>query len=87
MGAADKNTMFSTVSWLLALSAGGIGYVVTQRVASTWPWLERPGPVIVIASLGIMLSLVAAYVTLLYGGYANQNWDPANAIAPQTSLG
>jgi MFS family permease len=81
MGGTDKNTMIVTVSWLLGLAAGAIGYVVPHVIGSTAARLENPLRIAAVSALGLLLSLVAAYVALLYAGYANRNWAQADMIA------
>jgi hypothetical protein len=84
VGAADKNTMVTVASWLLGLSAAIIGYIVTQRVNANSPGvLTEPEKVIFYALLGIVISLVAGYVAILYGGYSNRNWAAADYIAEE----
>ena len=84
VGAADKNTMVTVASWLLGLSAAIIGYIVTQRVNANSPGvLTEPEKVIFYALLGIVISLVAGYVAILYAGYSNRNWAAADYIAEQ----
>jgi hypothetical protein len=83
MGGTDKNTMITTVSWLLAFAATAIGYIVTgpQMNGSTSPWLSHHGRVTVVSLLGILVSGVAGYLVLLYAGYSNRNWAKADDIA------
>lgn len=76
-GTADKNTMVTVVSWLLGLSAAIIGYIVTNLPLSTSPLSKG----MYLALLGVVISGVAAYVSLLYGGYSNWNWALADTIA------
>ena len=71
VGGADKNWMIQIVTWLLGLSAVIIGFQATGD-------LEDP---CVAAMFGILVSLVAAYVALLYGAYAAWNWALADEIA------
>jgi hypothetical protein len=81
MGGTDKNTIITTVSWLLGLTATAIGYIVTQLISSTPPRLQHPGKMMVVSLLGLVISGLAGYLTLLYGGYANRNWAKADQIA------
>lgn len=83
MGGTDKNTMITTVSWLLAFAATAIGYIVTdpQMIASAAPRLAHPGRMMVVSLLGVLVSAVAGYLALLYAGYSNRNWAKADDIA------
>jgi hypothetical protein len=83
MGGNDKNTMITTVSWLLAFSATAIGFLVTdpQMIASSAPRLPHPHRMMVVSLLGVLVSTLAGYLALLYGGYSNRNWAKADRIA------
>ena len=83
MGGTDKNTMITTVSWLLAFGATAIGYMVTnsQMIAPTIPRVQQPGRMMVVSLLGIFVSVIAWYLAILYGGYSNRNWAKADEIA------
>jgi hypothetical protein len=83
MGGTDKNTMITTVSWLLAFAATAIGYIVTnsQMIGPTSPRVQHPGRMIVVSLIGIFVSVVAWYLAILYGGYSNRNWAKADEIA------
>ncbi len=81
VGGADKNTMVTVVSLLLGFSATIIGYIVTQLVSFDPLVLAQPLKAIWLALLGFIISLLAAYMALLYGGYANRNWAKAAEIA------
>ena len=71
VGGADKDKMIQIVTWLLGFSAIIIGFHATGD-------LEHPR---VAAIFGILVSLAAAYVALLYGAYAAWNWALADEIA------
>ena len=79
IGGADKDRMVTIATWLLAFSAGIIGYVVTH--------LDKIGTdarqMGLLAGLGILVSLAASFVVLLYGAYANWNWANADEIAAE----
>lgn len=83
MGGTDKNTMITTVSWLLAFAATAIGYIVTdsQMIATTSPRIQSPGRLMAVSLLGIFVSVAAEYLAILYGGYSNRNWAKADEIA------
>lgn len=83
MGGIDKNTMITTVSWLLAFAATAIGYIVTDThmIGPTSPRVQHPGRMMVISLLGVLVSVVAGYLAILYGGYSNRNWAKADEIA------
>ena len=74
MGAKDKNTMVSVQSMLMPVQAAIVGYVALG--------LDKSDPRVALAAgLGLLISIVAAYVSLLYGGYSNRNWAYADNIA------
>ena len=81
LGGADKNTMVTVTSWLLTFSATIIGYIVTQLVKPNSFVFAEPWKVFGLAILGSLISFVAGYVALLYGGYAKRNWAKADEIA------
>ncbi len=70
IGGADKDKMIQIVTWLLGFSAAIIGFQATGGLADPR-----------VAIFGILVSLVAAYVALLYGSYAAWNWALADEIA------
>lgn len=81
-GAIDKNTMITVVSWLLGVGTAPVGYIVTQLITSfVPPKFKEPGQVILLSGMGMLISGIAGYVTLLYGGYANRNWAKAEYFA------
>jgi hypothetical protein len=71
-GGADKDWMIQIVTWLLAFSAGIIGFYATGE-------LRKEAFVLIL--LGILISFVAAATSLLYGAYAAWNWAIADQIA------
>jgi hypothetical protein len=81
MGGTDKNTMIVAVSWLLGLAAAAIGYTLTHLSESTTVEPMHTVSVLIVSALGLVLSLLAAFVTVLYAGYANRNWAQADMIA------
>lgn len=82
VGAQDKNTMVTVGSFLLGFSAALMGIIVDKGVLEFETLsIGQPGKAIPFAMLGIVISCVAAYISLLYGGYSNRNWAKANAIA------
>jgi len=74
VGGADKDTMIKIVTWLLGFSTAIIGLQATGK-------LTDYRSMILLTVLGILLSIVAALVALLYGGYATWNWAVADQIA------
>jgi hypothetical protein len=70
IGGSDKDRMIQIVTWLLGFSAAIIGFQATGE-------LKDPSVTI----FGVLVSLVAAYVALLYGSYAAWNWAIADEIA------
>jgi hypothetical protein len=81
-GGTDKNTMITVTMWLLAFSATALGYIGTETINSAAPgFVVDPDRMMAVSLLGLLISLVATYVTLLYGGYSNRNWAKADCIA------
>jgi hypothetical protein len=74
VGGADKDRMIQIVSWLLGFSIGLIGFYATGQLK------ERLATILMLG-LGILLSFLAAFTALLYGGYATWNWSIADRIA------
>ena len=74
IGGADKNQMITIVTWLLTIAAGIVSLYATGKitVAESATWLF---------SVGAVVSLLAAFTALLYGGYAAWNWAVADRIA------
>lgn len=81
VGAQDKNTMVTVESLLLGFSAAIIGYLGGELLSFHPLSVTDAYKAICLAVLGIMISCVAGYVSLLYGGYSNWNWAKADAIA------
>ncbi len=81
VGAADKNTMVTVETLLLGLSTALIGYVVTKLLSFNPLSVNESFKGICVALVGTAISVVAGYVSLLYGGYSNWNWAQADAIA------
>jgi hypothetical protein len=89
--------MVTVESLLLGFSAAIISYVgtkllvfgtISEPTATARHCVAFPGFVITepsngisVALLGLVISIVASYVALLYGGYSNRNWAKAAAIA------
>ncbi len=74
VGGADKDRMVQIVTWLLGFSAAIIGFYANGG-------LSRPLGTLLLFVLGALISLLAAYVALLYGSYAAWNWSIADRIA------
>jgi hypothetical protein len=70
IGGSDKDRMITIVTWLLGFSAAIIGLQATGELSDSR-----------VAIFGLLVSLVAAYVSLLYGAYASWNWAIADEIA------
>jgi hypothetical protein len=81
VGAADKNTMITVESLLLTLSTALIGYQGTTVIDLNRLSTDTPYAGIYLAILGLVITAVAGYVALLYGGYSNWNWAKADGIA------
>jgi len=74
--------MITTVIWLLGFGISAVAYAITRLIRSERPpFIEYPGQTVMISVAGIALSALAAYVALLYAGYASRNWAKADAIA------
>lgn len=78
VGGSDKDRMVTASTWLLAFSGAIIGYSVTEGFGS-----NKYMSVLVLGILGVFVSVLAACVTLTYGGYANRNWARAHILAQQ----
>jgi hypothetical protein len=72
IGGDDKARMIQIVTWLLAFSAGIIGLYATGRLKQA---------IVPLFLVGILISVLAAFTALLYGGYAAWNWAIADQIA------
>lgn len=80
-GGEDKNRMVTIATWLLGGSAAILMYVLDKQIDPSQLTLIKPLVTFFVATLGIVISGVAGYVSLLYGGYANRNWGKADQIA------
>jgi hypothetical protein len=78
-GGADKNWMINICNWLLGFSIAVIGFAFAQGIHTKL--VSEPIAYAILAFFGFMLSIVSAFVTLIYGGYANWNWAKADQIA------
>jgi hypothetical protein len=74
VGGADKDRMVQITTWLLGFSAGILSLHATGKLTAPW------APILLIV-LGILVSALAAFVALLYGGYATWRWAIADQIA------
>jgi hypothetical protein len=81
IGGQDKDRMVTIVSWLLGFSAVTLWYIITRLIDSEAIVLEKPRIAMLVAVLGVGVSILALYISLLYGGYSNQNWEKADKIA------
>jgi hypothetical protein len=84
-GGEDKNRMVTIASWLLGFSAALLAFaaqrLVDPEACKATDHLRIVGAVTLL--IGILASLLTGYVAVLYGGYANRNWDMADRIARQ----
>jgi hypothetical protein len=80
-GGADKNTMTKVVSWLLAFSSTIIGYIVTKSLKADSFAFSNPKATHFLAGIGLVVSIAAGSVALIYGRYARTNWARADMIA------
>ena len=78
IGGADKDQMIKIVTWLLTLSTGIVSLYATDQLKES-----RAIPLVFLA--GVLVSSLAAFVALLYGGYAAWNWAIADRIAESYS--
>jgi hypothetical protein len=74
VGGSDKDTMIKIVTWLLGFSTASIGIYATAK-------LSEPFAKILLIVSGMVISILAAIVALLYGAYAARNWGIADRIA------
>src|SRR5262245_13950099 len=74
IGGTDKDTMIKIVTWLLGFSTGIIGVYATGK-------LTQHFAAVLLIILGMLVSILAAFTALLYGGYAAWNWAIADRIA------
>ena len=74
IGGADKDRMITMVTWLLGISGGIVGFYATGELKDRFPTL-------LLLAVGGVVSLLAALVALMYGGYALWNWTIADRIA------
>jgi len=80
-GGKDKNIMVSICTWLLGGSAAVLWYIWTNQLCPNSIVPKEPLRAFGVAMLGMGVSAAAGYVSLLYGGYANRNWEKADRIA------
>ena len=82
-GGEDKNRMVTIATSLLGGSAVILWYILTKQVNFNDGnlVLREAGISLGVAILGAGVSFLAGYVSLLYGGYSNRNWEKANQIA------
>jgi len=74
IGGADKDRMIQIVTWLLGISGGIAGFYATGS-------LRDRLSTFLLLSLGGLVSVLAAVISLMYGGYALWNWAIADRIA------
>lgn len=74
IGGSDKDTMIKIVTWLLGFSTTIIGVYATGKLTDSFAS-------VLLIMLGILVSGLAAFTALLYGGYATWNWSIADRIA------
>ncbi|HXF40763.1 MAG TPA: hypothetical protein VN687_13695 [Blastocatellia bacterium] len=74
IGGADKDTMIKIVTWLLGFSTTIIGVYATGKLTDSFA-------TVLLIVLGTLVSILAAFTALLYGGYAAWNWAIADKIA------
>jgi hypothetical protein len=74
IGGSDKERMIQIVTWLLGFSAAIIGFYASGK-------LTEPLATVLLIVIGLLISLLAAFVALLYGSYAAWNWSIADHIA------
>ncbi len=74
IGGDDKNKMIQIVTWLLGFSSLIIGFYASGK-------LVEPVATVLLIVLGMVVSFLAAFTALLYGGYATWNWAIADRIA------
>lgn len=78
--------MVTIDSWLLGGSAVMLTYIWNSLISpnsdikSTWD-ISQPVKALGFAILEMCVSILAAYISLLYAGYANWNWAKAKRTA------
>lgn len=82
-GGEDKNRMVTIVIWILGVSISIISYTGSHLIGniSSEPKCQPKELLVPLTITGVLISLIGAYVSLVYGGYANRNWEKANQIA------
>jgi hypothetical protein len=81
-GGDDKNRMVGICTWLLGASALMLWYIFRYHLDTTASIsLKDPIRPVLLAALGMIVSFLAMCVALLFGGYANRNWQKADQIA------
>ncbi|MFX0202763.1 MAG: hypothetical protein ACFFCW_42205 [Candidatus Hodarchaeota archaeon] len=80
-GGEDKNRMVSIATWFLGASAAMLWYIWTSLICPNPLGIKEPLITLGVATLGMGVSALAGYISLLYGGYSNQNWEKADQIA------
>lgn len=80
-GGEDKNRMVTIASLLLGFSSTILGYIVAHLIDPDHLVLHQHYKAFAAATVGIVVSGFSGYVSLLYGGYSNQNWEKADQIA------
>lgn len=80
-GGEDKNRMVTISTWLMGGSAAILWHIWTRLICLEPFNVEEPAKTIGAAILGALLSVLAGYVSLVYGGYSNRNWEKADQIA------
>ena len=74
--------MIGICSWLLGASALLLWYIFRYHLdTSASISLEDPIKPVLLAALGMIVSCLAGWVAVLFGGYANRNWQKADEIA------
>jgi hypothetical protein len=79
IGGADKDRMIQIATLLFGFSAAIVGFIFKEGVKTNQ--IVEPVAVSCLAIAGALVSLASAFITLLYGGYANRNWAKADQIA------
>ena len=80
-GGEDKNRMVTIATWLLGASATMLWYIWPRLICPDPLGIKEPLIALGVATLGMGVSALAGYISLLYGGYANRNWEKADQIA------
>ena len=79
VGRQDKATMLKVEIWLIGISTGIIYFIFKDAVNGYK--MSQPLAALLMSLMGVGVSVAAAFIALLYGGYSKRNWDHADDLA------